>query len=286
MRMRAVGVFLLFLLGSFFVWAQEGPKPDDVVAEVNGEKITVADVISALGRLSPDAQKQVMQSPSGKMDLLNSIIKKKLLVAEAKKLGIDTLDFVKAAVERAAEDIYAQVLLNTIQNQNSAVTDAEIQNYYQQNDSLFDLPRRYHIAQLVLPDKETAEKLYKDLSKGKISWDDAVTKYPGVGNNRSGDGGWFFETQIVPQAREVIRKLETNQISEPIEVGSTYYIVKVIESEPPRHLSLDEVRDRIRQILSQQKGQQAVTDYQNRLWMQAKISIDNAVLNSINFGGQ
>ena len=260
---------------------QGGVKADDVVAEVNGIKITVGDLLAELSRLSPEVQQQILKDPNGKTQLLNSVIKKKLLVAEAKKYGIDTLDFVKKAVERAAEDIYVQVLLNEVQRQNAQVTEDEARKWYQQNDTLFNFDYRYHIQQLVFADKELAEKVHKQLVKGKITWEEAVKKYPGVGNSRSGDAGWIFKNNLVPAAREAISKLKDGEISDVIPVGSLFYIVKLVEHEEPRKASFDEVKTNIMQYLANQKAQQAVTDYQNRLWMQAKISIDNAVLNSI-----
>ncbi len=261
---------------------QSGVKPDDVVAEVNGIKITVADFVAELNRLSPEVQQQILQDPNGKMQLLNSVIKKKLLVAEAKKLGIDTLDFVKKAVERAAEDIYVQVLLNEVQRQNSKVSEEEARQFYEKNDSLFNFDYRYHLQQLVFADKDLAEKVLKQLRKGKITWEEAVKKYPGVGNAKSGDAGWYFKNNLVPAAREAVAKLKDGEISDVLPIGSLFYIVKLVEHEEPRKASFDEVKTNIMQYLASQKAQQAVSNYQNRLWMQAKISIDNAVLNSIN----
>jgi len=283
--MRIVNAGLLILMFSVGVFAQ-GNSVDAVVADVNGEKITVGDVLYEMGKLTTDAQQKILQDPNGKTELVNSIIRKKLLVAEAKSYGIDTLDFVKKAVQRSAEDIYAQVLLGTIQQQNSQVTDEEISKFYNDNDSLFRVPVRYHIAQIVLPDEKKAQDLYKKLKKGKISWDDAVKENPGMGNNKSGDAGWMFANQIVPAAQNALKDMSNGDISEPISVGSTYYIIKLIESEPERKLTLEEAKNNIAQYLSQKKGQNAIVDYQNKLYMQAKISIDNAVLNSVNLGGQ
>ncbi|GEM_PF-6795888 len=274
------------LAGIVFGQQAQGPKPDDVVAEVNGIKITVGDVIAELNRLSPEVQQQILQDPNGKTQLLNSVIKKKLLVAEAKKLGIDTLDFVKKAVDRAAEDIYVQVLLNEVQRQNAQVTEQEARQFYEKNDSLFNFDYRYHIQQLVFADKELAEKVLKQLRKGKITWEEAVKKYPGVGNTRSGDAGWYFKNNLVPAARDAVAKLKDGEISDVIPIGSLFYILKLVEHEEPRKATFDEVKTNIIQYLSSQKAQQAVANYQNRLWMQAKISIDNGVLNSINLAPQ
>ena len=274
------------LAGIVFGQQTQGPKPDDVVAEVNGIKITVGDVIAELNRLSPEVQQQILQDPNGKTQLLNSVIKKKLLVAEAKKLGIDTLDFVQKAVERAANDIYVQVLLNEVQRQNAQVTEEEARQFYEKNDSLFNFDYRYHIQQLVFADKELAEKVLKQLRKGKITWEEAVKKYPGVGNTRSGDAGWYFKNNLVPAARDAVATLNDGEISDVVPIGSLFYILKLVEHEEPRKATFDEVKTNIIQYLSSQKAQQAVANYQNRLWMQAKISIDNAVLNSINLTPQ
>jgi len=259
---------------------------DDIVAEVNGMEITVNDMMAELNRLSPEVQQQIIQDPNGRNQLLNSIISKKLLVAKAKSLGIDTLDFVKQAVQRSAEDIYVQVLLNEVRRQNTQVTDEEAKQWYQQNDTLFDFDYRYHISQLVLVDKEVAEDVLSKLKKGKLNWDEAVKKYPGTANNRSGDGGWMFKNNIVPAAREAIANLKPGEMSEVIQIGSVYYIIKLMDMEEPRKASFEEVKNNIMQILANQKAQDATTQYQNNLLNQAKISIDNSILNQVSFTPQ
>jgi len=282
--MRAIfSVILLAVLTVGIAFAQQ--SGDAVVAEVNGIKIAVADVIAEMNRLTPEVQQQVIQDPNGKSELVNSIIQRKLLVTEAKTFQIDTISAVKALVDRAAEDIYVQVLINTIQQQNYQVTEEEVQIFYNENDSIFDLPTRYNIAQIVFPDKDIAEDILGKLRKEKMSWDDAAAKYTAAGDARTGEAGWLFETQIVPEALAEIKKLKDNEYTSVIDIQGVFYVVKLLASEPPRKQSFEESKERIAQFLSQNKAQSAVSDYQNKLQMQAKISIDNAVLNSINLGG-
>lgn len=283
MRFFNLLCLLLLVISAGSVFAQQAPKPDDVVAEVNGIKITVDDFMAELSRLNVQDQQKIASDPNGRANLVNSLIKKKLLVAQAKNLGVDTLDFVKKAIARSTEDIYAQVVLNAIQRQNSQVSDSEAQDWYSKNDTLFNLDYRYHITQIILPDENTANDVLKKLRKGKLSWNDAVKQYPGTQNNVSGDTIWIFRNNIVQQARDVIANLKKGEISDVIKIGTSYYIIKMLDFEPPRKATFDEVKDRIKQILANQKAQDAVTQYENKLMMQAKISIDNAVLNSINF---
>ncbi|MCD6594283.1 peptidyl-prolyl cis-trans isomerase [bacterium] len=287
--MRFVNLLCLLsiVISAGIVFGQQAPNPDpnSVVAEVNGIKITVEDVMVEMNRLNAQTQQKIAEDPNGKTELLNSVIKRKLLVAEAKTFKIDTLPSVKKAVERSAEDIYAQVILNSIQRQSSQVTDDEVKDWYTKNDTLFDLDYRYHLAQIVFQDKKTAENVLKQLRKGKITWDDAVEKYPGFQNAVSGDGGWIFKNNIVQSASDIIANLKKDEFSDVTPIGSIFYILKIVESEPPRKATFDEVKDRIKQIIANQKAQDASNKYENELFNKAKISIDNSVLNSINFGG-
>ena len=282
MRYFILAAVILSAFGVLFAQGTTTPNLDEVIAEVNGEKITVGDFLAEFRRLSADVKQRVLQGPAGRTEVLNSIIRKKLLIAEAKKLGIDTLSSVKREVQRYAEDIYARVLLNQVARQaGQKVTDEQAKKFYEANDSIFDVTTNYHFAKLVFADKDLAYQVSKKLKDGSISWDDAVKKYPGAGDNRSGDAGWIYENRLKPKVVEALKKLKPGEVSEPIEIGGTYYILKLIEKEPPRHLSFDEVKDRIKSYLSQRAGRMAMDAYQNKLWMQAKISIDNRVLQSV-----
>lgn len=264
----------------------QSPTSTAVVAEVNGEKVLVSDVLFEFNRLDQASQQRLISDPQGKTELVNSAIRRKLLVTEAKRMSIDTFSFVKEAIRRATDDIYAQVLINSIAQESAQVSDDEIKSFYTQNESLMFVPARYRIVQIVIPDENKAKEVSEELHKGKIDLAQAAQQNPGLEGAKSGDTLWFFEGQLVPQAREALEKMSHGQISEPIKAGNAFYILKLLAKESPKKLTLEEASDRITQILSQRKGQKATQDYQDNLWMKAKISIDNSVLNSINFGLQ
>ncbi len=278
-RVLCVATLAMLVAGALF--AQNDPNA--VLAEVNGQKVTLGEFFMEMGRLSNDVQMQVVQDNKARTELVNSIILRKLMLVEAKAKVVDTMSVVKEAVARAADDIYVQALLASMQQGITQPTDAEIKDYYDKNPKLFDLPTRYHLAQIAIKEQKTADAVVKDLRAGKVKWEDALKQHS-PDSPAGGDGGWLFEDQIVPNALTKVKALKPNEISDAIDISGMFYIVKLLGTEQPRKVTLDEAKQRIAQVLSQQKGQQVIGDYQNGLMMKAKITIDNAAVEKINFG--
>lgn len=131
-----------------------------VLAEVGGEKITSADLEQALGNL-PEAYRGVGESEKGKRQILDNLIKKTLLVKEAKERGLQKqpevkkrlAEFQAEASQRLKQEIadrkhrltlldrqvFDNVMLNELNTQLKddrtrlqAVTDEQIDAYYQE----------------------------------------------------------------------------------------------------------------------------------------------------------
>jgi protein-disulfide isomerase len=88
--------------------------PASVVAEVNGEKITAADVDTAIG---PELDKLERQIYDMRVRQVNQMIAEKLVEREAAKRGVTTDELMKAEV---ADKV-------------PAVTDAEVDAFFEQN---------------------------------------------------------------------------------------------------------------------------------------------------------
>lgn len=78
--------------------------------------------------------------------------------------------------------------------------------------------------------------------------DDEKTKY------EEGVLGEFTIENIPDTYLQAIEGLENGDVSDPIESDEGWEILKVLEKNPPRPYGLDDVRENIRQLLSQQKA--------------------------------
>lgn len=272
-------ISMLLMLFSFV--AAQDLTYGTVVAEVNGQEITVGEFFMELNRLTPEVRSGIIEDPNGKTEVLNLIIRKKLLTAEAKKLKVDTLNAVKIEIYRYAQEVYAQYLLDITGRNAAKCTEEEAKQFYDNNDTLFKIPNTYHLMQIILPKESEAKDVIKKLKSGKLDWDEAIKNYPGITGMASGDAGWAAENRLVPEYKDKIISIKTGDIDGPFKIGEGYFVIKMVEKEKARDLTFEESKDRIIQVIGQQRARGAVEELKSKLWMQSKHTIDNAVLQKI-----
>lgn len=114
-------------------------EPGQTLARVDGEEITVIQLNDELGRsrINPD---QVEQA---KKQLLESMIDRQLMVEEAKRNKLDRAPNVMRAIERSKMQIIAQSYMQTALSQIEEPTQAEIDQFYQENPELFAQRKQY-----------------------------------------------------------------------------------------------------------------------------------------------
>lgn len=172
------------------------------------------------------------------------------------------------------DDLRRQVRLNLIQfnllTKGVTVTEKEIQEYYEKNKRNFYRPATALVQLLVVTNPETRNKIDEDLRKG-LNFRSVAQKYaqnpvagvqasetelqiePPFANNPQG--------QVLAQIANVLKPLKAGEISQWVPAGNnTWARFYVITKSSGRQLPYDEVKERIREILMMQKGQQTNRD--------------------------
>ncbi|WP_177167772.1 EpsD family peptidyl-prolyl cis-trans isomerase [Nitrosomonas marina] len=155
-------VFLLYtlLLGCFlFLSACDNQpasdEPGQALVRVDGEEITVIQLNDELNR----ARVQPDQIDQAKQQLLESMIDRQLMVAEAKRNQLDRAPNVMRAIERAKMQIIAQSYMQTTLNQVNEPTDAEISQFHNEHPELFAKRSKYHLTFLRYPVNDLNDEL-------------------------------------------------------------------------------------------------------------------------------
>jgi peptidyl-prolyl cis-trans isomerase D len=121
--------------------------------------------------------------------------------------------------------------------QNAAVTETDIQNYYEQNADQFKKEEQRRISQVIVKTKEEAEKIAK-VSNLKDQKDHAVQALT-------------VQKKDLPSAlAESVFAANLNEKTKPIETPLGFHVVQIDEVIPAKTLSLDEASESIKTELS------------------------------------
>ncbi len=145
------------------------------------------------------------------------------------------------------------------------VEDKDISDFYAKNKQEFKQAEAVKASHILirLPEKADAaarakakaqaDQILKQLSSG-AKFEDLAKKMsqdPGSAAN-GGDLGFFSKGQMVPAFENAAFALKPGQTSGVVETPFGFHIIRVVETRPARDLPLEEVKDQIKNYLTEQ----------------------------------
>ncbi|MGB9780203.1 peptidylprolyl isomerase [Caldanaerobacter sp.] len=264
----------------------------DVVAVVNGEKITNAEYQQIFNQV----KEQIESSPTYTKDIwdkdyqgkkfldlvkenvLDSLVAQKLLLQEAKKKNITVTDkeveeeynkekqFNSKVTKEQIKDYLIIDKLFAEYTKDVKVTEEELKKYYDEHKESFEIAKARHI---LVADEKTAEDIYQRLMKGedfaalaKEYSIDTATK------DNGGELGEFPRGVMTPEFEDVAFSLKPGEISKPVKTQYGYHIIQLesITLKP-----FDEVKATIESYLLHDKKNEVIKEKYDELVKASKI---------------
>ncbi|HZS47729.1 MAG TPA: peptidyl-prolyl cis-trans isomerase [Blastocatellia bacterium] len=232
--------------------------------------------------------------PEGKVHsrLLDQLIRERLVLQEAKRLGIsaapngspetEPASAVSDVVEPLPNDdlLKTRVIVDSYQHQmvlkDVSASAEEIASYYQQNQVRFARRSGYYLRDIRVADRAQAENIFRQISK--LNGDFAQLAKEFSLSPTAADGGlrYYEDGQLPPVFEEVVQKLSPGQVSTIVPTEYGFHIFKLERRAEP--LTLDQSRDQIKQELIASKSQALLDADSKRLQAKAKVKLYTNVL--------
>lgn len=156
--------------------------------------------------------------------------------------------------------------------------DSEIQDYFEDNMAQFEDPEAIRVSRIYLPLAGKAAGLLaaemgdirERIQQGEDFSELARTLSQDEKADTGGDWGEFEWRRLSPEEQGVIEGQEPGELSEVVEMADGASLLKVTEKRPAVQKSLEEVRERIRDILTDQEVQKLVEERITLLEKEAK----------------
>jgi parvulin-like peptidyl-prolyl isomerase len=185
----------------------------------------------------------------------------------------------KSRLKKEAElQLGMEKLLEKINGTVKAPSDAEIEVHYQSHLEEYMLPPTIRAAHIVKhvhnPSEQSAaeEALAgaKQAMDAGESFEEAAGRYSDCPEN-SGDLGYFSPGQMVQIFDDVVFQMQPGQVSDVFKTEFGYHIAKVYDRKPPAAVPLEQVKDRVRKKIIEEREQAALENYLDELRLQAVI---------------
>jgi len=232
-------------------------EKNPVLARFDKEVVTVEDYKAALETLPPQLQWAVHQNKDLRAKFLDNIVKKRLLVREAKAKGIKEDQEMKRKIAQFRDELILDRYLQE-ELKNIKVTDKEAQEYYQNHKEEFETEKQVRARHILVKEEAQAQKILKELQKGgdfsqlakKYSIDKATA-------GKGGELGFFTRKDMVKPFSDAAFSLKPGQFSPVVKTPFGYHIIQVEEVKPAEQKSFNEVKAKIKSQLLQEKRQEA-----------------------------
>ncbi|MER5172031.1 MULTISPECIES: peptidylprolyl isomerase [Thioclava] len=226
---------------------------DTVVATVNGKDITVGQM--QIVRDSLPAQYLQMDDATLFKGILDQLVQQTALseLGEGRKTKRDDV-----ALEVQRRAYLAGSMLEY--SANRAVSDDAVQKAYDAKYKAADPVTEYHAAHIIVPTKEKAEELKKQLDDGADFAELAKANSQDGAAANGGDLGWFSLDQMVEPFGAAVADMKDGQISDPVQTQYGWHIIKREGSRIADAPKLADVRDELEGDLRQKAVESRVKD--------------------------
>jgi len=237
----------------------------DVVAKVAGQTITTKDIERELSTL-PEFARDFFKGQEGMTRLVDELVKKELLYAEAKKKGLDKDPaFVKEFEEVKKNALIKRLLDKELQKTSPQISDQEVKDYYDSHKEDFVMPASVRLSRIVVKTEADAKKVYERLQKGetfnKVA---AEMSIDSKSAKSGGDIGYMKKGEMNAELEKVVFRLKKNQVSMPLSLKDGIHILVATDIKGTQ-IPFEKIKTPIGQQLGIKKQQEGFERYVEEL---------------------
>jgi len=219
-------------------------------------------------RLRPDYIKEVIEGIKKE----NNLDSDEQLQEQLRREGM-SLDDLKRNIERSI--LRRQVLSRELEPK-LAVTDADARADYEARRAEYVKPPAVRLQEILVPPAGGENRAREMVARARVGEDFAAlarTYSASHTGAEGGDLGWLAKGEMNAQLEKVAFSLEPGQVSDPIRVGSSLLILKVLETRPGHTTPFEEVKEEIKKRLGRDRGDREYEAYVEGLRRNAIVNV-------------
>lgn len=249
----------LCLLSAMLLTACNKPSNSgQVLAKVGDAELTVNQLNAELAALPQPSKAVAMENLVSRQLLVNAAVGKKL----------DQDPGVQMQIQRARDAVLSQAYIQQLLSEPPKVTDAEINDFYQQNPAKFAQRTEFQFQQLVVESDSVDDGLQKVVQSG--SWDEVSSYLLQHGVKYQRQMVWKSSAELPAELLDKIKNMQPGILFTVKEPKLT--IVAVIRNKYNDPVEISDAKDSIRRALEQKKAQESLTTHLQQLKDAAKVS--------------
>lgn len=225
-------------------------------ALVNGVSISQASVDNAVkGEVAQGRE----DSPELRKGIRENLIKRELMVQEAKKIGLDKSPEVLNEMEVARQSVLINAFLMDYMKKNPVSDEVLKQEYESRKAKLGD--KEYNARHILVETEDEAKAIIAQLNK-KVKFEKLVSQSKDTGSAAQGGSlGWAVPSNFVPPFAYALKTLKKGEYTKvPVQSQFGWHVILLDDERALKVPGFDEVKPQLQQRLQQQAIQKAIAD--------------------------
>lgn len=245
------------------------PALAESIATVNGKSIDKTDLDNAVAVVVQNSNGNVQDSPALRQQVKDTLINREVILQEAQNRKLDQQPAFIKRMEEVRQDMLREALFADLVK-NIPITDAQLQERYNQTQSKFAGTKDIHARQITVGSEADALKIIDSLKKGAKFDELAKTRsLDPTAKQTGGDMGWGNLARMEPQLADILKDLKKGQFSsKPMQTRVGWIIFKVEDIRDAKLPPLAEVKPQIERQLQEEAIAKAVDDLRSKAKIQ------------------
>jgi len=237
--------------------AAAAPRPDTVIAKVNGIELHMSD----LQEMAQNLPAELRNMPGNMLYplLVDQLVDRAALAIAARKEGLDKIPEIQRQIHLAEEAALQNALIQ--RDVAPKVTEEAISALYKKDIAGKPGEEQVHARHILVASETEANKIIAQL-KGGADFAALAKKYStDPGGAKGGDLGWFKQGDMLPEFGAAAFALKPGQVTDkPVHTRFGWHVIQVLEVKRDPPLTYEQARAELRQQIVQEAVQKVIAE--------------------------
>jgi parvulin-like peptidyl-prolyl isomerase len=269
-----IGIVCCIGLGAAFALAQELPvvKGKKIVASVNGEPITLDELTREIAGVKKESTPAAKVDRQAELGVLQRLINTRLVVQEARNIGLDKLAENKMMVDAFAREALREELAEKVMA-GAKVDEKEVDKLYK------DAVREWKVSAVLCDKEDDANRFEAELKTGK-SFAELARAFKADGRAKQIEEGIYLKpTDMDRQIARAVSGLTVGSTSSVVRTTSGFAVLMI---EDVRYGDNPEEKEKARQAVLERSKREKLKAYNESL-KKKFVTVKQDVLDGVDY---
>ncbi len=236
---------------------------NQILARVGAKVITEADVQNMLMSLGQRGQQY--NSPQGKKVILDQLINKELILADAGKNLLEHDPEFKAELEKLKRELLANFYVEKFLR-DVKVTEEEMKTYFESHPEEFAGEETVRASHILVEEEEKAKDILTRIQTGEITFEDAARAFSMCpSKEKGGDLGEFGKGMMVKEFDQACFEMAEGEMRGPVKTQFGYHLIRLEKKNAAKALTFEEAKGEISEKMLAEAQHKAYQSKMNQL---------------------